>query len=72
MNFERMLLMENSKILLREAQKAIKETKKLNWSIGGGTVLAQRFNHRLSEELILFFAVFLIGGIVLCSLGVVK
>ena len=42
--------MENSKILLRYAIGALKQTniKDGEWAIGGGTVLASYYNHRMS------------------------
>lgn len=48
--------MENSKRLLEYAVAAIKEASIPDdkWSIGGGTVLAQTYNHRLSKDIDVF------------------
>lgn len=48
--------MENSKILLEHALEIIKGTSFENkeWRIGGGTILAQYFNHRISKDIDIF------------------
>lgn len=50
--------MENSKILLKHAIKALSETtiSPNQWSIGGGTVLAAYYNHRLSKDIDVFIS----------------
>ena len=50
--------MENSKILLKHTIKALSETtiKPSQWSIGGGTVLATYYNHRLSKDIDVFIS----------------
>ena len=48
--------MENSEVLLEYAVKAL-ENASINysqWSIGGGTVLASYYNHRLSKDIDVF------------------
>ena len=46
----------NSKILLQHAIKILKETpiKEHDWAIGGGTVLAYFYHHRLSKDIDIF------------------
>lgn len=48
--------MENSEVLLQHAIEAIKEAGMPDgsWSIGGGTVLAVYYNHRLSKDIDVF------------------
>jgi len=48
--------MENSKILLDHAIYALSSTSIASnqWSIGGGTVLANYFNHRISKDIDVF------------------
>lgn len=48
--------MENSEILLQHAIDAMNEASipKASWSIGGGTVLAKYYNHRLSKDIDVF------------------
>lgn len=48
--------MENSKILLQYAIGALKQTniKDGEWAIGGGTVLASYYNHRMSKDIDVF------------------
>ena len=48
--------MENSKILLRYAIGALSQTniKDGEWAIGGGTVLASYYNHRMSKDIDVF------------------
>ena len=50
--------MEHSKILLKYAINALSETtiKPNQWSIGGGTVLATYYNHRLSKDIDVFIS----------------
>lgn len=50
--------MENSKILLERAMDALKSNGVPNneWAVGGGTVLAHYFNHRLSKDIDIFLA----------------
>lgn len=55
-NLVRRLQMENSKILLKRAIKALKQAHVPDdcWSVGGGTVLAHFYNHRLSKDIDVF------------------
>ena len=48
--------MDNSEILLQHAIDAMNEAgiPKDSWSIGGGTVLAKYYNHRLSKDIDVF------------------
>lgn len=48
--------MDNSEILLQHAIDAMNEAgiPKDSWSIGGGTVLAKYYNHRLSKDIDIF------------------
>ena len=48
--------MENSKILLNHAISALTSTsiESSQWSIGGGTVLASYYNHRISKDIDVF------------------
>lgn len=50
--------MENSKILLQYAVEALAQTsiKSHQWSIGGGTVLAKYYNHRISKDIDVFIS----------------
>lgn len=50
--------MENSKVLLEYAVKAFENTSMdyNQWSIGGGTVLASYYNHRLSKDIDVFIS----------------
>ena len=52
--------MENSEILLQYALNAMKEAGLPDgvWSIGGGTVLAAYYNHRLSKDIDIFITLF--------------
>jgi len=48
--------MENSKILLQRAMSALNTARisEEQWAIGGGTVLAYFFNHRISKDIDVF------------------
>ena len=48
--------MENSKILLQKAIDILEEAdiKDDEWAVGGGTVLAHYYNHRISKDIDIF------------------
>lgn len=50
--------MENSQILLTKALMALKEADITTdqWTVGGGTVLAFYYNHRLSKDIDIFLS----------------
>lgn len=56
MILERLYHMENSKILLQYALHALAEAglPENAWAIGGGTVLAHTYHHRLSKDIDIF------------------
>lgn len=58
--------MENSEILLTSAVKALESASvsDTDWAVGGGTVLAHYYNHRLSKDIDIFIKdIQLLGGL---------
>lgn len=47
-------MQDNSRILLQKAMKALEEADVREWCVGGGTVLAARYKHRLSKDIDVF------------------